>query len=173
MNEQCAPNDLCRAKGGFEYTVETVRDGVVIDREVVKNLMPLAGLDHFLNVVLLGGTQNPAWYLAVYEGNYTPLSTDLATGLPTASTESTAYTAANRLTVSLSAPAGGVTSNAASPAEFEMNADKTIYGAYISSANGKGATTGVVISAVRFASAKNLKSGDILKVVAGFILASA
>ena len=62
--------------------------------------------------------------------------------------------------------------NSASRAEFTMNAAKTIYGAFMTSAPAKGATTGVVISSVRFSAAKNLVATDILRITAGMTLTS-
>lgn len=160
------------AQFGLTYLVEVIRDGVVVDREEVHNLVPTQGLNHILNVEFKALTQVTAWYLAIFEGNYVPTAADTAASLPAASTESTAYGEATRVLFVGGTVAGGVLDNSASRAEFTMNATKTIYGAYMSSAPAKGATTGVVISSVRFSSAKNLVATDILRITAGMTLTS-
>ena len=160
------------AQFGLTYLVEVIRDGVVVDREEVHNLVPTQGLNHILNVEFKALTQVTAWYLAIFEGNYVPTAADTAAALPAASTESTAYGEATRVLFAGGTVAGGVLDNSASRAEFTMNATKTIYGAYMSSAPAKGATTGVVISSVRFSSAKNLVATDILRITAGMTLTS-
>lgn len=160
------------AQFGLTYLVEVIRDGVVVDREEVHNLVPTQGLNHILNVEFKALTQVTAWYLAIFEGNYVPTAADTAAALPAASTESTAYDEATRVLFAGGTVADGVLDNSASRAEFTMNATKTIYGAYMSSAPAKGATTGVVISSVRFSSAKNLVATDILRITAGMTLTS-
>lgn len=160
------------AQFGLTYLVEVIRDGVVIDREEVHNLVPTQGLNHILNVEFKSTTQVTAWYLAIFEGNYVPTSADTAAALPAAATESTAYAESTRVLFVGGTVAGGVLDNSASRAEFTMTAAKTIYGAFMTSAPAKGATTGVVISSVRFSAAKNLVATDILRITAGMTLTS-
>jgi hypothetical protein len=68
--------------------------------------------------------------------------------------------------------ASGLWSNAASPAEFTMNAPKTIYGGFITSGSVKAGTTGVLLSAVKAGTSKPVIAGDVLKVTAGITLSS-
>lgn len=159
-------------KVGFNYLVEVVRDGQVIDSEIVRNLVPTEGLNHFLNVEFKGTTQVLSWYLAIFEGNYTPTAADTAAALPAAATECTAYDEATREAFVAGTVAGGILDNTASRAEFTMNATKTIYGAFMTSAPAKGATTGVVVSSVRFSAAKSLVATDVLRVTAGVTMTS-
>ena len=58
-------------------------------------------------------------------------------------------------------------------AEFTSNADKTIYGGFMSSASAKGATSGVLSSIVRFSSPKTFSIDTVLRVSAGLTLVSA
>ena len=150
----------------FNYEFEIVRDGVVIDRFTEKNLIPTEGLNHMLDVVCHGGSQVGTWYVGIYEGDYTPASTNTAANFPSLSTESTAYTEGTRQAWVEGAPAAGVIDNSASKAAFTMNANKTIYGCFLSSVATKGATSGVLLSAVRFSTPKVLVSTDILRVTA-------
>lgn len=167
------------AKAGFAYLIEVVdRDtGRVRESEVVKNLMPLEGINHLINVSMKGSTQITAWYLGLYEGNYTPTSTDTMAAFPAAATETTAYDEATRRTFTPGAVAAGTVDNSAAKAEFTINVTagttKTIYGGFIGSASAKGSTSGVLLSAVKFASPKTLGDGDVLRVTAGFTIASA
>lgn len=141
-------------------------------RERIHNLMPVEGLTHMLSVTFAGGSQVATWYLGLFEGNYTPLSTDTMATFPASATESTAYDESVRQTFTESTPAAGATSNSSSKAEFTMSATKTIYGAFISSSSVKGGVSGVLASAAKFSSAKTVDDGDILRVTASISMTS-
>jgi hypothetical protein len=159
---------------GFTYTVETINAaGDVIDTEGVKNLMPGEGLVHVLNTTFKSAAQVPSWYIGLFEGNYTPTLNDVAATFPALATECVTYTEATRVLFVPGATTGGVVDNIASKAEFTMSAAKTIYGGMMTSASAKGSTSGVLISLVRFGSPKQLELGGILRVTAGFTMASA
>lgn len=160
------------AKAGFRYLVEVVKDGQVIDSEVVDNLIPVEGINHILNVVMNAGSPVTTWYLGLYEGNYTPQTTDTAATLPAAATECTAYSNATRWALITGSAAAGVVDNSANKTEFTFTADKTVYGGFISSVSGKGATSGVLVSVVKFASAKVMTTGAVLRVTAGLSITS-
>lgn len=160
-------------RAGFNYVIEIIgADGVVRDREVTHNLMPAEGLNHMLGVTLKSAAPIATWYVGLYEGNYTPTSGDTAAGFPTSATESTSYDETTRQTLTLGVVASGTVDNSASKAEFTVNASKTIYGGFISSSSAKSATSGVLLSAVRFSSPKVLAASEVLRVTAGFTLAS-
>lgn len=155
---------------GFEWRIRQTRGGVLIAEETVKNLVPTEGLNHILSVILKGGTQVPTWYIALFEGNYTPVLGLTAATFAANATECTAYDAANRVTWVGGSVSGGAVSNAASLAEFVMSAAKTVYGCALLSASTKGATTGTLLSAVRFSTAKVLEDNDTLDVGVGLTL---
>lgn len=159
-------------QAGFVYTVEHLRDGVVIERETVHNLMPLAALNYVLSVLFKGTTPAAAWYLGLYEGNYTPVTSDTSANLPTDATETTAYTPATRPAFTAGTVAGGAVDNSAATAQFTATSAKTIYGGFMSTVATKGALTGTILSAVKFASPKTLAIGDILLVTAGITITS-
>lgn len=153
---------------GFTYTVETIRNGAVIDRSVDCNLIPIEGLNHLTGVTLKGETQITSWYAGLFKGAYTPVPSDTAATFPTAATECTAYTG-DRKVLTLGAIASGAVDNSAVKAEFTGTTDgEVVTGGFVSSAVTKGATTGVLISAVRFSSPKTLNAGDVLRVTAAF-----
>lgn len=157
---------------GFTYTIDVIQDGVVVDSETVHNLMPTEGLNHTLSVLLAGGAQAATWYVGLFEANYTPVAGDTAATFPASATETTTYTEATRVAFVPGTISGGAVTNSASRAEFTSNSNKTVYGAFLSSASGKGATSGVLLSAAKFATSKTFDSGSIIRVTVGFTTSS-
>lgn len=155
---------------GFVWNIEHIRKGVVIGTEPVCNLIPTEGLDHILSVLLKGGTQRLDWYIALFEGNYTPVAGLTAANFVANATECTAYIEATREAWVGGAVSGGAVSNTNSKAEFTFNAIKTVYGGVLISSATKGSSTGEILSAVRFSTAKPMESGDILRIAAGITL---
>lgn len=159
-----------RSHVGFKYLIEVIKHGLVVDSFEVSNLMPTEGVNHLLNVTLKGGTQVATWYLGLFEGNYTPTVNDTAATFPANATESTAYAAATRMAWAPGTVSAGVLDNSASKAEFVATAAKTIYGGFMTSAAAKSATSGALISVVRFPSPRVLDVDSILRVTAGITL---
>ena len=146
-------------------------DYALIDDDDTHNLMPTEGLNYFLDTSIRNQAQLTAWYIAITEGvSWTPAITDTALNVVGNSTESTAYTESVRQTYTVVAAAAGVLTNAASPAVFTINATKTIYGGFISSASAKSATTGKISSAALFSSSKAVASTDVLSITATITL---
>jgi len=159
---------------GFLWTFETIdrETEEVLHTEEVHNLMPVEGLNHMLSVLLKQSTQVPTWYVGVYEGAYTPQSTDTMATFPGAATECTAYTSATRQALTLGAVAAGAVNNFASTTDIEFNATKTICGGFISSSSEKGGTSGVLLSAVRTAAPRVTDDTMTLRVKVSFTTAS-
>lgn len=145
---------------GGKYQGQIIRDGKVIDEFEDHNLVVNEGLNSLLNIMFNGQSQITTWYLAVFEGNYTPVATVTAATITAASTETTAYASATRPEYVEAAAASQSITNSASRASFVFNATKTIYGAFLISNPTKSATTGTLFSAARFATAKSVESGD-------------
>lgn len=161
------------AEAGITYTLEVVRNGAVIDSETVHNIMPEEGRNHAVSVITKGATQAAAWFIGLFEGNYVPVDSDKAATFPTVATESTAYLPATRVEFVEGAATAGVVENTLNRAEFTFTAAKTVYGAFLVSAQAKGAITGVLMSAARFTAPKVLQIDDVLRVTASFSLTSA
>lgn len=182
-------------KGGFKYNIEHIRsvermkamglsieglerkdfegvDSVVLSTEDVTNLIPTEGLNYILGAALTGVSQISAWYIALFEADYTPVAGITAASFTADSTESTAYDEATRVAWTAGSIAAGAVSNTASKAVFTMNTTKTIYGIGQLSASAKSATTGTLVSAARFASSKAVVDNDILNVTSSFTLTS-
>jgi hypothetical protein len=184
-------NTAASVKAGFKYNVEHLRradligggsgnirsidgiDYVVLSAEEVHNLIPTEGLNYMLGAALTGVTQSSLWYIALFEGNYTPIAGVTAATFPAAATESTAYDEAARVAWTAGSISAGSVSNTASKAVFTMNATKTIYGIAQTSVSTKSATTGTLVSVARFAAAKSVVATDVLNVTSTLTATSA
>lgn len=144
--------------GQFEHDI--LRDGKLLGACRDSNIVVNEGLNSLLNVYFHADTQITDWYVAIFEGNYTPVATDTAANIASASTESTAYDEATRVAYDEAAASGQSITNAASKAAFTMNATKTIYGAFLVSAPAKGAITGTLFAASKFSAARPVVALD-------------
>lgn len=149
---------------GGRFLVEHWREGELIDVDETPNIVVNEGLNHILDVMFHGETQVTTWYIGIFEGNYTPVANVTAATIAAASTESTAYDEATRVEYNEAAASGQSMTNSANKAVFTMNANKTIYGAFLVSASAKSATTGKLFAASKFGSSKAVTSGDELLV---------
>jgi len=143
-----------------KYFGELIREGRVIDEFECDNLVTDEGLNHLLAVALAAGSQIISWYLGVFEGNYTPVAGDTASGIASAATESSAYSGGVRPSWTPGSVASKTVSNSASRASFTFSASKTIYGAFMISSAVIGGTSGKLLSAARFSASKAVQSGD-------------
>jgi hypothetical protein len=132
------------------------------------NLIPDQGLNYFLGVAMVAATQITAWYMALYANAYTPTNTLTAATFPATAGEITSgsegYSQANRVTWvgdAVDTVNSEVTNNA-TPAAFTIVTASTLVvnGAALLSVNTKGSTSGTLVSAGRFASARNLSNTD-------------
>lgn len=158
---------------GLEWTVKVTHTDGRVEQEVIHNLIPTEGLTHIMGVAFKGAAQVLTWYLSLFEGNYTPNAGLTAAAYPAAATECTAYQGSTRIEFNEGSVVAGAVDNSANPAKFTFTANKTVYGGVMSSASAKGATTGVLTSAVRFTSPKVCEAGATLEVIAGNSLISA
>lgn len=158
---------------GATYIVEVVApDGTASQRSVEHNNVPIQGLNHIAAVVFKGATQVNPWYLAPYEGDYTPTPGDTAAAIAAAAQEITTYTLSQRPEFVEGAVADGAVDNTANKAELTFTADKVVRGAFMISSSPKGATTGTLLSVVPFSSPKTVPNGSALRIVSGFAFAS-
>ncbi len=143
-----------------KFVGKHVRGGKIIEEFEDPNIVVNEGLNHILDVYFNAATQVTTWYLAPFEGNYTPLATDTAAVITANATETTAYTQSTRQAFTTVSAASQSVTNAAAVATFTFNAGKTIYGAFLASASAKSATTGKLFSAAQFSSSKVVVSTD-------------
>ena len=160
-------NIICRDKdGNLKWQAES------------KNLVVNAGLAYMAGSALTSVTQITTWYLGLYGA---AASNDPAAGDTMAShagwTEVTAYSNANRVTatfVTATTADPSVVTNTASPAVFNINGTTTVGGAFLTSENTKGGTTGTLFSAADFGSPgdRSVVNSDTLSVTYTFSLAA-
>lgn len=151
-------------KGRWEFICRDA-NGVEKWRDTIDNIVVNAGLDYLLDAGLSGGTPITTWYLGL-----TSATPTVAAGNTMSShagwTEVTAYSEANRPAWTDGGVSSQSVSNSGSPADFTINADSTdIGGAFLTSNNTKGGTTGTLYAAGAFtAGNKSLDTSDTIEV---------
>ncbi len=146
------------AKGKYFGAIK--RDGKIIDEFECDNLVTDEGLNYILSAALAGGSPISSWYVGVFEGNYTPVAGNTASGIAAAATESSAYSGGVRPGWTAGSVSGKSVSNSGSRASFVFSASKTIYGAFLISSAVINGSTGTLFGAARFTSAKAVQSAD-------------
>jgi hypothetical protein len=124
------------------------------------NLWTTEGCNYLLSVGVAGGAQYTTFYLAPFSGNVTVADTWTAANFASTATElTTQYSEGTRVAFVESAPASKATSNNASPATFTAATTAvTIWGAGLLSTSTKGATSGVLLTAAKYATAEVLNA---------------
>lgn len=139
-------------------------DGNLKWTDFIENLVTDAGEDHALESTLGAGTQITTWYLGLTDSAPTVAETDTMAS-HAGWVEDQNYTEGTRVTCSFGATSGQSIDNSASPAAFSINATTTIGGAFLTSDNTKGGTTGTLYSVGAFSGGdKSVSNGDTLNV---------
>ena len=146
------------------YEVECYDDqGNLKWSDIIDNLVVDTGLNDMLDKWLKGSTYTAAFYVGLCVTS-TPVAGDTMAS-HAGWTESSAYTEANRQTLTLGTVSAKSVNNSASKAVFSINGTATITGAFVSTNNTKGGTTGTLISGGAFSGgSKAVSSGDTLNV---------
>ena len=154
------------------------KDGKLKWTDESKNLVVNVGLQYMAGTALDGSTARiTSWYLGLYGA---ASSNNPAAGDTMSShagwTEVTDYTEATRPAATFVAATTAnpsVVTNSASKAKFTMNATVTVGGAFLTSNNTKGGTSGTLFSAKDFSSPgdRNVVSCDVVLVTYTFSLA--
>ena len=160
-------NIICRDKdGNFKWQAES------------KNLVVNVGLQYMAGSALTSVAQITTWYLGLYgaASSNTPAAGDTMAS-HAGWTEVTAYSNANRVTatfVTATTADPSVVTNTASPAVFNINGTATVGGAFLTSENTKGGTTGTLFSAADFGAPgdRSVVNSDTLSVTYTFSLAA-
>lgn len=162
---------------GSWWEFEHYRGGKLIDQWAQKNVNTTQGLNHMLNVVFDEVSAIAAWYMGLFEDDYTPLITN--TYAAPGFTESEAYDEAARVAFVPAAATAKVTTNTASKATFTISAGKTIYGAFLCgggtdpTVKSNTAGGGTLFASSKFAVAKAVVDNDVLMVSCSITLADA
>jgi len=166
------------AKATGKYTVECYdKDGNLKWVAETPNLVVNVGLQYMAGTALTTTAQVTTWYLGLYGA---AASNSPAAGDTMSShigwTEVTAYSQATRPAATFAAATNAnpsVVTNTASKAAYSINGTTTVGGAFLTSDNTKGGTTGTLFSAADFQSPgdRSVVSGDTLNVTYTFSLA--
>ena len=165
--------------GGVFEVVCRDKDGNIKWSAKSHNLVVNVGLQDMNAKYFSGSSYTAAWYIGIYgaAASNTPAAGDTMSSHG-GWTENTSYSQATRPvctfgTATTAAPS--VITNSASPATFSINATTTVGGAFLTSNNTKGGTTGILFSASDFSSPgdRSVVSGDSVNVTYTFSLDAA
>lgn len=168
-------HETAGAKGRFEVVCRDA-DGNIKWTETIDNLVVNVGLQDMNTQYFTGSSYTAAWYLGLYgaAASNNPAASDTMSS-HAGWTEVTAYSQSTRPTCSFgtaSTANPSVISNSGSPATFSINGSTTVGGAFLTTNNTKGGTTGTLFSASDFTSPGDrvVVSGDTLTVTYTFSL---
>lgn len=164
-----------RAGGVFRVECRD-KDGNLKWAEENHNLVVNVGLQDMNAKYFTGSGYTAAWYIGLYgtAASNNPAATDTMSS-HAGWTEITAYSQSTRPACVFGSPTTAdpsVATNTASPATYSINGSTTIGGAFLTSDNTKGGTSGTLFSASDFASPGDrvVVSGDTLTVTYTFSL---
>ncbi len=168
-----------RVKAGGFFVVECFdKDGNLKWKEENHNLVVNVGLQDMNAQYFTGSSYTAAWYIGLYGAgaSNTPAASDTMSS-HAGWTEVTDYSQSTRPTCTFGVPTTAdpsVATNSASPASFSINGTTTVGGAFLTSNNTKGGTTGILFSASDFTGGdRSVVSGDTLTVTYTFSLDAA
>lgn len=125
-----------------------------------KNLVVTVGRNQYLDATLKTGVTSPLWYLGL-KGTGTVVAADtMASHAGWA--EIIAYSQATRPQWVPGTITNGSLSNSGSVGVFSINGTTTIAGAFLANNNTKNGTTGILLGAGDFTTARAMESGDTL-----------
>lgn len=167
------------AKATGKYVVECFdKDGNLKWTAESKNLVVNVGLQYMAGVALTATAQVTTWYVGLYGSGATnsPAAGDTM-ALHGGWTEVTAYSEANRPTAQFAAATNAnpsVVTNTSNKAVFSINGTTVVGGAFLTSSNTKGGSSGTLFSAADFAAPgdRSVVSGDVLNVTYTFSLSA-
>lgn len=137
------------------------------DLRIDKNLLTTEGLNYLLTTGLKDGTKAASWYLSIFAANYTPVAALTAASYPATASEivsaTEGYSESTRQVWTPGAVASGAVDNLAAKANFTIvtAGSLTVNGAALVSEASKGAVTGTLVSATKFAASRVLYNTDV------------
>lgn len=149
----------------FRYTFRCFKpDGTLRWEETFENLVTTGGKNDLLDKYFAGAAYTAAWYLSLIDAaGYSAVAAADTMASHAGWAESSAYSQATRPALAFNAASGGSKATSAA-AVFSINATVTIKGAFSTTVNTKGGTTGILYSAGTFSADRSLFNGDTLNV---------
>lgn len=157
-------NKLINADTAFhgKFVCEHVRDGAVIDRWDVSNVVTVEGRRQLLESALANGTQIATWYIGIYSGAVSPLESWVSAQLSGSNNPTEVSAEYDEATRELwiqglhatGASISNAVANGGTVATFTFNAPETIRGAMLLSAaakDGSGDAVGTLMAIANFA----------------------
>src|SRR5581483_492630 len=134
--------------------------------EEVPNQVMTAGVNDLLTQYFKGSAYTATFYVGLVDNaSFSAYAAADTMASHAGWLESTAYSNANRPTLTLGTPASGSVDNSASKAVFNINATATILGAFVVTNNTKGGTSGTLFGAASFSGgSRAVQNGDTLNV---------
>lgn len=148
---------------GFVFHFELLEEGRLVSEWYEHNLVPLAGLNYMAQAMFGDTSPIGTFYVGLFENNYLPVASALASDLPSSIGEFVGYSETARPLWSR-VNTNGLISNAANRALFTSTQNKRIYGGFLVSSAEKGGNTGMLLSVARFSSPKDVEAGQVLRV---------
>jgi hypothetical protein len=145
------------------YSVECIRDGEVIWTEEFDNLVVTDGLNDSLDKHFKGSGYTAACYVGLTSSSPSFYPGDVMNS-HAGWTEVQTYDEGTREALTLGSISGGSVNNSASKASFTISGTVTIGGAFITSIDTKGGTTGVLYGGGAFGQNRDLVDSDVLNV---------
>ena len=166
-----------KVKAGGVFTVQCHDENGNLKWQAEKhNLVVNVGLKDMNDKYFLGSSYTATWYIGLYGAgaSNTPAASDTMSS-HIGWTEVTTYSQSTRpaATFAVATTADpSVITNSVSPATFSINGTTTVGGAFLTSNNTKGGTTGILFSASDFQSPgdRSVVNGDTLTVTYTFSL---
>lgn len=162
-------------------TLDHYREGKLIHTQTGKNIFTTAGRNYLLDIIF-GTTSKAAaaiFYVGIFKNNVTPAAGDTAAAqLGAAGTYGECQDAdydvpaTNKPAYTIAAASAGACTNAAAAASFTIAGSITIYGAFLSTAAAKTATTGYLMCGKKFDTARAVVDNDVLSVTYGIATTS-
>ena len=175
LNRLAGSGESAAAKGFYSLECRDAQGNLKWVQDIT-NLVVNQGLQDMNAKYFTGSGYTATWYLGLYGAAAT---NNPAAGDTMAShagwTEITPYSNATRPACSFGTPSTAnpsVATNSASPANFNINATAVVGGAFLTSNNTKGGSSGVLFSASDFQAPgdRTVASGDVLNVTYTFNL---
>ena len=146
------------------YTFECFdADGNLKWSESVHNLVTTAGLNDSLTQHFKGSAYTAAWYVGLTSGTPTFNAADTMAS-HAGWTEITAYSGSNRPTLTLGSVASGSVDNSASKAVFTFTGSATVGGAFVTTGQTAGGTTGILYGEATLSANRSVVSTDTLTI---------